>query len=183
MAVKQDTDHAASSDEGAMQQFLTYQLGEELFGIEILRVKEIIEYNRITRVPLVPDYIAGVINLRGNVVPVVDLKHLFSGENAAISRRTCIIVVETGDDEEHMETGLLVDSVNEVVDISKSDIEPPPSFGTGIRTDFILGMGKGKERIIILLDARLLLSFEELEELSRIDFRALLDSGTEKQEH
>lgn len=159
-------------------QYLTFLLKNELFGVEILKVKEIIEYNGITRVPMVPDYIRGVINLRGNVVPVVDLMYLFARKPAEITRRSCIIIVEAEAAGETIYSGILVDSVNEVLEINPSTIEPPPSFGVKINTEFILGMGKLDERIIILLNLKYLLSFEELAELSKVDISSLkLEEG------
>ena len=160
------------------QQLLTFQLQGELFGLEILKVKELIEYNGITKVPMVPDYIRGVINLRGSVVPVVDLLYLFSKTPSQITKKSCIIIVESmmGEGSEAW-TGILVDNVNEVIDVSGKDIEPPPAFGTNIRTKFILGMAKVGEEIIILLDMEYLLSFDELAGLSQFDFKSLYDQA------
>ena len=157
------------------QQLLTFQLQGELFGLEILKVKELIEYNGITKVPMVPDYIRGVINLRGSVVPVVDLLYLFSKQPSQITKKSCIIIVEDSSGDIESYTGILVDNVNEVIDVSGKDIEPPPAFGTNLRTKFILGMAKVGDEIIILLDMEYLLSFDELSNLSQFDFKSLYE--------
>jgi len=163
------------------QQILTFQLDNEKFGVEILKVKELIEYSGMTKVPMVPDYIRGVINLRGNVVPVVDLLFLFSKKPSEITKKSCIIIVESLVSGEAVYTGILVDTVNEVIDISSSDIDPPPAFGTNLRTDFILGMGKVGEEIVILLNMEYLLSFDELSSLSKYDFKKLYEEQQNKQ--
>jgi len=161
------------------QQILTFQLRGELFGLEILKVKELLEYNGITKVPMVPDYIRGVINLRGSVVPVVDMLYLFSKTPSEITKKSCIIIVESVGDGESGEsyTGILVDNVNEVIDIIGKDVEHAPAFGTNLKTDFILGMAKVGEEIIILLDMDYLLSFDELSSLTQFDFKSLYDQN------
>jgi purine-binding chemotaxis protein CheW len=157
------------------QQILTFQLKGELFGLEILKVKELLEYNGITKVPMVPDYIRGVINLRGSVVPVVDLMYLFSKTPSEITKKSCVIIVESSSGESTSFTGILVDNVNEVIDILGKDIESAPAFGTNLRTNFILGMAKVGEKIIILLDMKYLLSFDELSNMSQYDFKSLYE--------
>ena len=161
------------------QQILTFQLKGELFGLEILKVKELLEYSGITKVPMVPDYIRGVINLRGSVVPVVDMLYLFSKTPSEITKKSCIIIVESAGDAENGEsyTGILVDNVNEVIDISGKDVEHAPAFGTNLRTNYILGMAKVGEEIIILLDMDYLLSFDELSSLTQFDFKSLYEQG------
>ncbi len=139
--------------------YLTFVTGDEVYGIEILSVREIIGVMDITSVPQTPDYMKGVVNLRGKVIPVVDLRLKFSMEAEKYTRETCIIVVEVNN--KHI--GIIVDSVSEVVDISNSEIKDTPSFGQGIDTNFIMGMGKVKENIIILLKIEMVLSSEELE--------------------
>lgn len=139
--------------------FLTFVLGEEIYGIEILKAREIIGLMDITTVPQTPDYMKGVINLRGKVIPVIDLRKKFSMQEGVHTQETCVIVVEVNGSS----IGLIVDSVSEVSDITGEEIENAPSFGQGIDTSFIMGLGKVKDKIIILLDIDTVLSTEELE--------------------
>ena len=152
----------SESNESIVQQYLTFMLGDEIFGLEILNVKEIISYDNLAKVPLMPDFIAGVMNLRGSVVPVIDLALRFSGPPAEITKRTSIIIIELKTDDLSLDIGIIVDVVNEVLDIMPSEIEPAPSFGTSIRTDFIKGMGKVKDQLLVLLDISYVLSIDEL---------------------
>ena len=131
-------------------------------------IKEIIEYGSLTQVPMMPRYVRGVINLRGAVVPVVDLQARFGREPRAVSKRTCVVIIEIAVAEQHQVVGVVVDAVNEVLDIPESDIEPAPSFGTRIRTDFILGMGKVRGRFVVLLDVDQVLSLDETEMLAAL---------------
>ena len=147
-------------------QFLVFNLGEEPYGVEILRVKEIIEYDGLTRVPMSPDYIKGVINLRGNVVPVVDVMTLFTRNSVNITIKTCIIIVEIVGEEESFQAGILVDSVKEVVDIQNENIDSAPTFKTQVGTDFIQGIGKIGDDFVILLNLKLLLSLDELSQIT-----------------
>jgi len=149
-------------------QFLTFVLGDEVFAIGILAIKEIIEYGSLTPVPMMPRYVRGIINLRGAVVPVVDLQARFGREPRAVTKRTCIVIVEISVAEQHQVVGVVVDAVNEVLDIPESDIEPAPSFGTRIRTDFIRGMGKVRGRFVVLLDVDQVLSLDETEMLAAL---------------
>jgi purine-binding chemotaxis protein CheW len=148
------------------QQYLTFVLGGETYAIAILCIKEIIEYGQLTGVPMMPACIRGVINLRGAVVPVVDLQARFGRDSAAVSKRTCIVIVEVAVDNGKQDIGVMVDQVNEVVEIPGTEIEPAPSFGSGIRSEFISGMGKieGKFVVILSLDAAL-----SVEDLARLD--------------
>ena len=139
--------------------FLTFVLGEEIYGIEILKAREIIGLMDITTVPQTPDYMKGVINLRGKVIPVIDLRMKFSMQEEEHTQETCVIVVEV----HNTSIGLIVDSVSEVSDIRDGEIENAPRFGQGIDTSFIMGIGKVKDKIIILLDIDTVLSSEELE--------------------
>lgn len=148
--------------ESIAEQYLTFMLADETFGLEILNVKEIIAYDSLAKVPLMPNFIAGVINLRGNVVPVIDLSQRFAGPPAAITKRTSIIIIELRGEDLHLDIGIIVDLVNEVLDIMPEEIEPAPSFGTSIRTDFIKGMGKVKDKLLVLLDITYVLSIDEL---------------------
>ncbi len=151
---------AAQHQEDA--QYLTFLLGGEMFAIGILGIKEIIEYGSLTAVPMMPQFIRGVINLRGAVVPVVDLSARFGRKSAELTRRSCIVILEVESDGEGQDVGVVVDSVSEVLAISASEIEPPPSFGAKIRTDFISGMGKVGGKFVIILNASRVLSVDEM---------------------
>ena len=137
--------------------YLTFFLSNEEYGLEILKVREIISVMEITSVPQTPDFIKGVINLRGKVIPVVDLRLKFGMTEIEYTKETCTIVVDV----QGLQMGIVVDTVSEVLDIAESDIEPPPAFGSTIKTDFILGMGKVKGEIKILLSIEKILSAQE----------------------
>lgn len=151
-------------------QYLTFVLGGEIYALGILNIKEIIEYGNLTEVPMMPAFVRGVINLRGSVVPVVDLQARFGKGRTQVAKRTGIVIVETGNEagDNQQDIGIIVDAVNEVVDIGQQEIEPPPSFGTGIRPDFISGMAKRNNRFIIMLNVDKVLSVDEMAELSKI---------------
>lgn len=149
------------------RQYLTFTIGGEMFAVETLSVKEIIEYGQVTCIPMMPASIRGVINLRGSVVPVIDLKARFGGRATEATRRTCIVIIEL-DDEDHQVVGIVVDTVSEVLEIPVADIEAPPTFGARIRSDFIRGMGKIEGRFVILLDVHAVLSTDELSMLSEM---------------
>lgn len=159
IALTAETAPPAAEGAPANQQHLAFALAGEVFAIEILCIKEIISYGQITRVPTLPPFVRGVINLRGSVVPVIDLAARFGRDATEIARRTCIVIIEADDGHEF---GLMVDAVNEVVDIPAAQIEPPPAFGGGIRSDFIRGMGKLNERFAIILDLDRVLSLDEM---------------------
>jgi len=142
-------------------QYLTFMLGGEAFAIGILTIKEIIEYGHLTEVPMMPASVRGVINLRGAVVPVVDLQARFGRPASPVTKRTCIVIVETGDADDGQVIGVVVDAVNEVLELPASDIEPPPSFGAAIRRDFVCGMAKVRGKFVIVLDAANVLSIED----------------------
>ena len=142
--------------------YLTFALSNEEYGLEILKVREIIGYMDITAVPQTPGYIKGVINLRGQVIPVVDLRAKFGMETTDVTDQTCIIVVEITQDDRNFSTGIVVDHVQEVLDITGEDIEEAPQFGSSINTDFILGMGKVGNSVKILLDIDRVLAGAEL---------------------
>lgn len=158
----------ARADE-APSQYLTFALGSEMFAVGILNVKEIIEYGNLTEIPMMPTFIRGVINLRGSVVPVIDLSARFGGQPTTLGRRTCIVIVEVQDGELRHDIGIMVDAVSEVLDIPDHEIEPPPSFGAKIRTEFISGMGKIRGRFVILLNIDKVLSVEEIAQLTNND--------------
>jgi len=146
-------------------QFLTFMLAGEVYAIGILAIKEIIEYHSLTEVPMMPACVRGVINLRGAVVPVMDLLALFGRAPSPVTKRTCIVIVEIEVGEERQVIGVAVDAVNEVLDIAAADIEPPPAFGARIRSDYIQGMGKVKGKFVILLNVNNVLSLDELADL------------------
>ena len=146
------------------QQYLTFFIRGEEYAVSILRVREIIEYATVTRIPAMPIHIHGVINLRGAVLPVIDLAAKFGREETTASRTTCIVVVETEMQGEIVIVGLIADSVSEVADITAAQIEPPPSFGTNIHVEFLIGMGKLENRLVLVLDINRVLSPFELSE-------------------
>ena len=158
----QSKTHLVGSADASPQQYLTFSLGGEVFALGILNVKEIIEFGNITEIPMMPAFIRGVINLRGAVVPVIDLSARFGGPASTVSRRTCIVIVELGEGEERQDLGVIVDAVNEVLEIPRSEIEPPPTFGAKIRADFIQGMGKVDGRFVIILNVDRVLSPQEI---------------------
>ncbi len=150
-----------SSHEG---KFLTFALGNEEYGIEIIKAREIIGVMEITTVPQTPDYMKGVINLRGKVIPIIDLRLKFAMPEVEYTRETCIIVVEVGS----AQVGIIVDGVSEVTDIKGEDIEDAQNFKQEIDTNFIMGLGKTKQKIIILLDIEGVLTTEELKMVEEI---------------
>ena len=151
-----------------LRQYLTFQVDNEHLAISILDVKEIIEINTITHVPMTPAYIRGVINLRGNVVPIIDLSARLGRQSSEISKRSCIVLVQVDYKDDIQLLGMLVDAVEEILEIPESNILPPPDFGGEIRTDFIQGMGRVGEEFIILLDINNVLSIKELSQLKQM---------------
>ncbi|MBT5305761.1 MAG: purine-binding chemotaxis protein CheW [Candidatus Scalindua sp.] len=139
--------------------YLAFILNNETYGIEILRVREIIGLMDVTTVPQTPEYMKGVINLRGKVIPVIDLRLKFSMQEKEHTDETCVIVVEVN----NTSIGIIVDSVSEVLEITRGEIEESPHFGQDIDTSYIMGLGKVKEKIVILLDIEEILSSEELD--------------------
>jgi len=158
---------------GETHQYLTFFLGGEMFAVGILNVREIIEYGTLTEIPMMPPFIRGVINLRGRVVPVIDLSARFGHAQSKIGKRTCIVIVELVAGEERRELGIIVDAVSEVLEIPQSEIEPPPSFGSRIRADFIAGMGKVDGKFVIILRIDRALSSDDLSALAMIDDKAI----------
>ena len=148
-------------------QYLTFVLGRETFALGILCIKEILEYTPPTEVPMMPSFIRGVVNLRGAAVPVVDLCTRFGRVSAPVGKKTCIVIVEANSGDESHVLGVVVDAVNEVLEIPNTEIEPPPSFGSSIRTDFIQGMGKVRGKFVIILDVERVLSIDEMELLTQ----------------
>ena len=152
------------------KQYLTFMLGGEMFSINILSIKEIIWYADLTAVPMMPDCIRGVINLRGAVVPVLDLSNRFGKPSTPIIKSSCIVIVElsTTKEGERLNMGVVVDSVQEVLEIPISEIEPAPSFGAKIRPDFIEGIAKVAGKFVILLNVNRVLSMEEIGQMGQI---------------
>jgi len=155
-----------SGDVDSAGQYLTFALGNEVYGLEILKVQEIIGMTTVTKVPRTPGFLRGVINLRGKVVPVVDLRTKFGMETKEDTNLTCIIVVQVVRKSQQVIMGVIVDEVAEVVDIRSEQIEPPPSLGTAGQTEFISAMGKVGSKVVILLDTDKVLSWGELELLT-----------------
>ena len=148
---KQAVAASAQADETTAQ-YLTFTLGDEVFAMDIRTVREIIQYGTLTTVPLMPNFVRGVINLRGAVVPVIDLQARFGRPCACVGKKTCIVIFDATRDGERVELGLMVDAVSEVIDIAPNQIEPPPNFGASVRRDFIRGMGKVASRFVIILE-------------------------------
>lgn len=166
-----EAERTAASD-GASQRsrdlagkYLTFVSGTEEFGLGILKVQEIIGIMKVTRVPRVSEYIRGVINLRGKVIPIIDLRRRFGLEATADTDRTCIVVVQVSRSDGEVTMGIVVDQVSEVMDVHADAIEPPPRFGAGIETNFLLGIGKVGDKVIMLLDIDRVLSEDEVAEL------------------
>jgi purine-binding chemotaxis protein CheW len=160
MAMPGETGNDRADREG---KYLTFSLGDEEYGIGILRVKEIIGMMRITPIPQTPEYVKGVINLRGKVIPVIDLRVRFAMASASYTERTCIVVVEIDAATGRLHIGIVVDSVSEVLNIKGSDIEETPEFGTTLNTDYIFGMAKTAGSVKILLDIDRALGASEME--------------------
>jgi len=144
------------------RQYLTFKLGNEIFATEVAKVREVLDLTTITSIPRTPPFMRGVINLRGSVVPVVDLRLCFDMSKTESTRNTCIVVVEVLLDNESTIIGALADSVEEVIDLEPEQIQPAPRIGTQIRTEFIKGMGKRDAQFIMILDIDKVFSAEEL---------------------
>ena len=150
-------------------QYLTFTLADEVFAVDVARVREILEMPSITKVPQVPDFMLGVINLRGCVVPVIDLRQKFGMQETAQTVNTCIIVVEVAMDGENIVLGSLADSVQEVIEMEPSQIEAAPHIGTNLKTDFIKGMGKHDGRFVMILDIDKVFSSDELSAVQELE--------------
>ncbi|MBU3898581.1 MAG: chemotaxis protein CheW [Gammaproteobacteria bacterium] len=152
------------------KQYLTFMLGGEMFALSILSIKEIIWYANLTEVPMMPACIRGVINLRGAVVPVMDLSNRFGKPSTAVIKSSCIVIVEvpTAAEGEHQNMGIVVDSVQAVLEIPTTEIEPAPSFGAKIRSEFIEGIAKVNGKFVILLNVANVLSMEEIGQMGQL---------------
>ena len=155
----------ATADHVPALQYLTFTLGDEVFAMDIRCVREIIQHGSMTMVPLMPDFVRGVINLRGSVVPVIDLQSRFGRARAQIGKKTCIIIFDSVSADEKVELGLLVDAVSEVIDIAQANVEPAPQFGSSIRREFIHGIGKVGGEFIVILAPERALDITEMAEL------------------
>lgn len=165
---------AAEADDRA--QYLSFSLAGGEYGVGILKVKEILQYETVTRVPSTPRSVRGVINLRGQVVPVVDLAAKFGLAETEVSRLTCILIVEARLDGQPAVVGVMADAVREVIELGPADVEPAPAFGTAVKVDFLLGMGKVGKRFVLLLDLDRLISADE-KELARDAAAGALDAA------
>ncbi|MEO5345228.1 MAG: chemotaxis protein CheW [Magnetococcus sp. YQC-9] len=143
-------------------QYLTFTLGSEVFAVDIAKIREVLEYSSVTKVPRTPNFMCGVINLRGSVVPVVDMRLKFNMGQSKKSVNTCIIILEIAQDDGVVVMGALVDSVREVMELEPDQVEPPPKIGMRLRTEFLKGMGKQDGRFIMILDIDKIFSVEEL---------------------
>jgi purine-binding chemotaxis protein CheW len=159
------------SEENVLEptQFLTFKLEEELFALDISKVREVLDFTRVTKVPQTPEYMSGVINLRGSVVPVIDLRLKFGKALAEQTVNTCVIIVEVDLDGEKVVIGARADAVQEVLDLEPDQIEPPPRIGTKLNLDFIRGMGKQGDQFIIILDIDKVFCADQLDLANGLD--------------
>jgi len=148
-----------------VQQYLTFMIGGEEYAVSLLKVKEIIEYDTVTEIPKTPEWVRGVINLRGNVVPVIDLAVKFRLAASVAGKLTCIVITEVECEGEPTIMGVMADSVRQVIDIRPEDVEVPPTFGTRVKVDYLLGMARAGKKFCLLLDTEKVLSTVELLEL------------------
>jgi purine-binding chemotaxis protein CheW len=163
---KRQAHHLATLQEVRKDQYLAFTMGGETFAMGIRSIKEVIQFDSLTKVPLMPPFLRGVINLRGAVVPVIDLLVRFGRAPVPVSRRTCVVILEVAEAGETAVLGVMVDNVSEVLEIGEDEIDPAPAFGSGIRGEFIKGVGKPGGKFVLLLDADRVLSVEEMGELA-----------------
>lgn len=147
--------------------YLTFRLGEEVFALDVAAVREVLDYTTITKIPRTPDFMRGVINLRGSVVPVLDLRLVFRMAMTESTVNTCIIVVEVALENDHLVVGALADRVEEVVELEPANIQPAPRLGTGVNTEFIRGMGRRENEFVMILDIDRVFSSGELDLLKQ----------------
>jgi purine-binding chemotaxis protein CheW len=152
-----------------IRQYLTFKLSDEVFGVDVAQVREILDCIKVTKIPQTPEFMCGVINLRGNVVPIVDMRLKFGMEKSQKTVNTCIVVVEVNLEDETAILGALVDSVQEVFELDPKDIEPTPKIGTKMRVEFIKGMGKRDEQFIMILDIDKVFSSDDLSVLKNME--------------
>lgn len=156
-------------------QYLTFKLADELFALDIAKVREVLDFTSITKVPQTPNFMRGVINLRGSVVPVIDLRLKFGMAMAETTVNTCIIIVEVDVDGEKVVIGAMADAVQEVLDMEPDQIEPAPRIGTRLNTNFISGMGKHADQFIIILDIDAVFSFDDVLSIQQVDTAAAVN--------
>lgn len=161
MTQSRDLDVNQTAQE-SVGQYLTFNSGGECYALGILAIKEIIEFGHITKIPMLPLFVRGVINLRGSVVPVIDLAARLYGEQLTAGRRTCVVIVELATEDGQIELGVVVDSVNEVLELSSRDLAASPNFGSKIRTDFIQQMARVQDRLVMILALERVLSIDEM---------------------
>jgi purine-binding chemotaxis protein CheW len=166
-----------TAERAEQAQYLSFLLAGEEYAVGILRVREIIEYDTLTLLPSAPPQIRGIINLRGSVVPVVDLAVQFGLEARPVTRRTCIVIVELETDGERTVMGLLADAVSQVIELRPDEIEPPPPFGTRVRMDHLVGMGRNGRKFVLILDIDRLLAGEALETVAGAAERSARDGA------
>ena len=159
---KRQTQAVATAPVEQREQYLAFTLGTDTFAMDIRAIREVIQFGGITEVPLMPPFIRGVINLRGSVVPVIDLFVRFGRPACAVAHRTCTVILELAQGDSTAELGVMVDNVSEVLSIAASEVEPAPAFGSDIRAEFIAGVAKVGERFVILLDVNHVLSVDEM---------------------
>jgi purine-binding chemotaxis protein CheW len=152
-----------------IRQYLTFKLSDEVFGVDVAQVREILDCIKVTKIPQTPEFMCGVINLRGNVVPIVDMRLKFGMEKSQKTVNTCIVVVEVNLEDETAILGALVDSVQEVFELDPKDIEPTPKIGTKMRVEFIKGMGKRDEQFIMILDIDKVFSSDDLSVMKNME--------------
>jgi len=162
---REETNRETEQD---VQQYLTFMIAGEEYAVSILKVKEIIEYDTVTEVPKTPEWVRGVINLRGSVVPVIDLAPKFRLAPSVVGKLTCIVITEVQCEGEATVMGIMADSVRQVIDLKPKDIEEPPNFGTRVKIDYLLGMARSGKKFCLILDTEKVLSTEELLELPEL---------------
>jgi len=163
MEIRQAVNELKDQD---VRQYLTFMIGGEEYAVSLLKVKEIIEFDVITKVPKMPEWVRGVINLRGSVVPVVDLAVKLRQAPSEIGKLTCIVITEVQCDGEAKVIGVMADAVSQVIDLRQEEVEAPPSFGTRLKADYLLGMARSGKKFCLMLDTDKVLSSEELLELN-----------------
>ena len=163
-------------------QYLTFKLADEVYALDISKVREVLEFTSVTKVPRTPEFMRGVINLRGGVVPVVDMRLKFGMSRTEKSINTCVVIVEIEVDGEKTVLGAMVDSVQEVIELEPAQIEPPPKIGLRLKTDFIKGMGKHNEQFLIILDIDRVFSTDELMLVQETGKAGEMSTEKEKQE-
>ena len=184
MTTNFQNDPGLGNEDSNMNKFLSFKLGDEEYGVEILRVREIIGVLDITPLPQTESYVKGVVNLRGKIIPVIELRKKFGMPSIEYTEETCIVVVEVNDtsSSDQFQMGVIVDSVREVQDIEKNQIEPAPKFGCALNTDYIMGMGKVKsadsEGVMILLDIDKVMSANAMTEMASAAKTGTTEDGT-----